>query len=129
MDAGRRLWRVGPPLPELMEQLGVRVEAWRPGRVVLAPIEAQIGSNGLRMLSEAGMAIGCASTMAEDCLARDIEARVAFIALRTQWTGCLRAIANAASCPGRGWLLDVEVRAGDGCLISTAFAYARPLAR
>jgi len=125
MEAGQPR-RIRRPLPELIEQLGVRVEIWRPGRVVLSPVEVAVGSNGLEILSEVAIALGYVSVFDDDHPAHDVDVRVALIALRTRWAGSLRAITNAVRCPRRGWLLDVEVRGHDGRLISTAFAYAGP---
>lgn len=113
-------------LPELIEQLGVRVEVWGVGRVVLTPIEVTVGSNGLELLSNVALAFGYASVFGDEPRQGDVEMRVAFIALRSHWIGLLCASANASQCSGRGWLIDAEVRAGDGQVISAAFAYAPP---
>jgi hypothetical protein len=118
--------RVCRHLLELIEQLGVRVEAWDVGRVVLTPIEVIVGSNDLELLNDVAIAFVYASVLGDESRHRDVEMRVAFIALQTHWSGLLCASANASQCPGRGWLIDAEVRAGDRQLISAAFAYAPP---
>lgn len=109
---------------DFMRELGACVEAWRPGHVVLAPLEVKPAPYVLEALSELAMALAYASVCEPRRLASGIEMRVAVIKVRSDWDGKLNAAANALSFPsGRGWLLDCEVRGDHGDLLASAFAY------
>jgi hypothetical protein len=101
--------------------LGVRLDGWSRGRVLLSATKAAPCTDSLRSLSELAMATACCSMLQA---AVDLELRIGIIVLRTNWQGPLGALANAEPCPGRGWILDCELRAHDRDLVSMAFAHA-----
>ena len=109
---------------DVARELGARVESWRPGHVVLAPIEALVAPDALEKVSELAIAAALASTGEDGGAQSDIEARVAVITLEERWEGPLRASCWAQRLPcWRGWLITADVRTEAGDPVASAFAW------
>ena len=116
--------RVDRCYPDVARELGARVESWRKGHVVFAPIQARPAADTLEKVSELAIAAGLASTREDQDAMSDLEARVAVIALEQRWKGPLRATSWAQRLPcWKGWLVMAEVRTEGGDPIANAFAW------